>query len=419
MFSLVSRAAFASVAFTSTSFATTWIVDASGGSGASFTDIPPAIAAASPGDVLLVQPGSYSGFVLDKGLAILGYGNVVVAGPAQVLGIDAPQRALLLDLAADELDVLGCTAAVVVRESSFGWAKISQSLDVRLAVCHLQSPDQHASTQPFAGVSVEQSRLEIEGSYVQGSGYPLNFYTGVSFDDGGPAFLTSTSARLHASRCVAVGGNGAAAANFSGQVVFGGNGGAGMQVQTGATAIVTGDGGESFVGGSQGWCANCFDCHYDGANGFDLAVENSTAYTSGEQFPDVQVCDVHCQCSLVSGVAGQTIIALSPSAPTLDASGSMSAGSFVTFTIHAPAGSFGTLNLGRSPVVVATPPVLIERLTNYLRVMNIAVPPSGVATRNVFVPSGLPPGFLFVAQAELTLPDGTLARTCSAPIVVR
>ncbi|MCI0589215.1 MAG: hypothetical protein L0323_20560 [Planctomycetes bacterium] len=55
---------------------TTWVVDDSGGPGVDFTDIPPAIAAASDGDALLVGPGTYSHFVLiGKSLRILGSGN--------------------------------------------------------------------------------------------------------------------------------------------------------------------------------------------------------------------------------------------------------------------------------------------------------------------------------------------------------
>ncbi len=47
-----------------------WIVDQSGGPGTDFTDIPAAIAAASPGDVLLIRSGTYSTVVLDKALTL-------------------------------------------------------------------------------------------------------------------------------------------------------------------------------------------------------------------------------------------------------------------------------------------------------------------------------------------------------------
>ena len=52
---------------------TVWVVDDNGGPGVNFTDIPPAIAAAADGDVLVVRSGIYTRFTLTgKGLRILG-----------------------------------------------------------------------------------------------------------------------------------------------------------------------------------------------------------------------------------------------------------------------------------------------------------------------------------------------------------
>jgi len=54
---------------------TVWVVDDNGGPGVNFTDLPPAIAAAADGDVLLVRAGTYTPFMLlGKGLRILGDG---------------------------------------------------------------------------------------------------------------------------------------------------------------------------------------------------------------------------------------------------------------------------------------------------------------------------------------------------------
>ncbi len=52
----------------------TWVVDVMGGPGSQFTQIQPAIDAASVGDLLVVRPGSssfYNGFTLSKGVTIL------------------------------------------------------------------------------------------------------------------------------------------------------------------------------------------------------------------------------------------------------------------------------------------------------------------------------------------------------------
>lgn len=53
---------------------TTWIVDQGGGPGHHFTSLAPAIASATAGDTILVQPGAYNegSLTIDKGLSILG-----------------------------------------------------------------------------------------------------------------------------------------------------------------------------------------------------------------------------------------------------------------------------------------------------------------------------------------------------------
>ncbi len=53
------------------------VVDANGSS--AFGDIQPAVAAAQPGDSILVRPGQYSNFVVDKPISVLG------AGPEEVI----------------------------------------------------------------------------------------------------------------------------------------------------------------------------------------------------------------------------------------------------------------------------------------------------------------------------------------------
>lgn len=50
----------------------TWIVDAAGGAGHDFTDLPPALAAAGHGDQILLRPGIYRGATTDRGVTILG-----------------------------------------------------------------------------------------------------------------------------------------------------------------------------------------------------------------------------------------------------------------------------------------------------------------------------------------------------------
>lgn len=54
----------------------TWIVDAGGGG--NFLDIPPALAAAQPGDTPIVRAGSYSAALVNEGIRIVGESGAVV-----------------------------------------------------------------------------------------------------------------------------------------------------------------------------------------------------------------------------------------------------------------------------------------------------------------------------------------------------
>ncbi len=56
----------------------TWIVDEQGGPGVSFTEIAPAVAAASNGDTILIRAGTYGSFTTGKALTMLGEGDVRV-----------------------------------------------------------------------------------------------------------------------------------------------------------------------------------------------------------------------------------------------------------------------------------------------------------------------------------------------------
>jgi hypothetical protein len=60
----------------------TWFVDDNGGPGVDFTSIQAAIDAAAPADTLLVGPGKYASFVVEKSLSIVGAGkDLVDVGP--------------------------------------------------------------------------------------------------------------------------------------------------------------------------------------------------------------------------------------------------------------------------------------------------------------------------------------------------
>lgn len=76
---------------------TTWVVDADGGPGSQFTEIQPAVSAAQAGDIILVRPrssGSYAGFTVSKGVAILGdptFNVVSTTSPVLIQNVPAGQ----------------------------------------------------------------------------------------------------------------------------------------------------------------------------------------------------------------------------------------------------------------------------------------------------------------------------------------
>lgn len=130
----------------------TWIVDASSGVGANFTDLPAAVTAAQNGDSIVVRAGDYTGVRVSKPLAILGepgarilWGGATYAGLI-VTGISAGQT-----FAASGLDIQlvnpldgslaanACAGTVLFERLVVqGPTKVLGSADVRLSGCSLQ-----------------------------------------------------------------------------------------------------------------------------------------------------------------------------------------------------------------------------------------------------------------------------------------
>lgn len=81
---------------------TTWIVDRGGSPGAHFADLPPAVAAAAPGDTILVRADAflqpYSPFTTGKGLRVIGLDQPLLStahAAVRIQGVAASQRFVL------------------------------------------------------------------------------------------------------------------------------------------------------------------------------------------------------------------------------------------------------------------------------------------------------------------------------------
>lgn len=120
----------------------TWIVDPSGAG--DFTEIRSAVAAAAPGDRVLVRAGTYAPFVLDRGIQVIGGPNVEVRWTevtffANIMVRDLPagQTAVVRGLASDagffglsSLHVLNCAGRVHLDDLSLVTALVEDCAQV-------------------------------------------------------------------------------------------------------------------------------------------------------------------------------------------------------------------------------------------------------------------------------------------------
>jgi hypothetical protein len=394
--------------------ATTYVVDSGGGG--QFTDIPAAIAAAQPGDVLLVMQGVYSGFTLDKGLAIIGYGTVTIAGDANVSGVPAGQTASLVELAPNNLLVNSCAGPVVVQDLAVvQHIGVQQSTDVR--VRHVDTLV--ADGSPIDGADVGGSRVEL----VRCSLHASNGAMCASGVDGGVGVKLAGSSRVQLALSNSIGGNGAYCFNEPGSQFQGGNGGAGVMLTASDIVYLTGGQASQINGGNGG--PNLFysdECDYDGLSAPGIQLGGGTLWYSGAMIVGAATYyGFHCLYfpPVPIGGVGQAN-AVMPDDPTLDVAGSPNAGGSVQFTLRARAGSTAILYFGRSALLIPDPNTQIEQLTQKSRIVHLGtIPASGQATFTWPIASSLQPGMLFVAQAEVTISPSDIRHTNSIPIVLR
>ena len=173
----------------------TWIVDASGSSGSHFTDIPPAIAAASDGDVIRVRAGQYSTFrIAGKSLRIIGDSRLVtIGGIGQVVieSISGQQRVYLqsMTIAPDQSStphmIRACLGEVVIRDVQFvsGNSAVSGTYDdnrlfidrcgqVHLHDCEFGSLGTNSFTRTEM-VSLDQSFCQMARTTIEAPGRGL------------------------------------------------------------------------------------------------------------------------------------------------------------------------------------------------------------------------------------------------------
>ncbi|HVS11037.1 MAG TPA: hypothetical protein VMS76_14300 [Planctomycetota bacterium] len=412
----------------------TWIVHPGGGFGVHFTDLPPAVLAASPGDVLLVHGGTYSPFLLDKGITILALvpGTVVVSNSGSgiqglpedssleptliIQDLPADQTAVLSGIRAHGIRVDDCAGAVLFDQLTDNTAvalsapclRILDCLDVRLARSPIQTAPATSTLEVPVVIRVEGSRLELSSSSVTG-GKGLSCEQNASkwASQGTHGIFAQQGSRIHISRSSILGGEGGHGDPNSGSCwsCLWESGGLALGLSDASVAIAAGLTSDKFQTGANG---TGFCPAGGGVTGAAVVLMTGAVFR-------------HSGLSVVNGVynGGGTQFSPSPPDPTLEFVGTPHPGMPVTLRIYGKPGAACSLDMGRKPIVQATPFTEVEILVEALATLHLGdIPASGMLDFVFNVPN-LTLGSLLVAQANLAYSPVDRRRTNSALLVVQ
>lgn len=389
--------------------ASTWIVDISNGPGTNFTQISAAIVAAAPGDMLLVRPGQYAEFVLDKPLSIVGLG-VAPQTWSTTLGMlvqNLPPNSTtsIANLTVNGigwggLQLRDCAGAVMLDGlESYDLIQVTNCTDLRLRRC-----------ETAVSMVSTASRVELGDSLLLGlSGWDCNCCWYPSHAGAGGPGLRVVGGEVHLARTTIIGGAGGSSncPDLGCGDADAGDGGPGVLLSGGARLLVSGSS-DRFVQGGAAGVSQCLG-GFDGLPGAAVVIgAGCEARLSGETFSGAIVNN------------GGILVQPSPDDPFLRALGSPTAGAPFTLRLSGPPGATAQVLLGRRPIVVPTPALDEEQLVPINRVFNLGtIPASGTISLNFPVASFWPSGFSVVFQGRVTLPDTTQLFTNSLPAIVQ
>lgn len=314
----------------SPALATTWTVDDDGP--AQFTTIDDAHAAAQPGDVILVAPGTYPAFHLTKRIAVLG---PALGTKPTVLGTSSVQGAPAFTLAGLSLqqlqisDVAGrarideCTLTSASGEHVVSVTNCAQLVVMRTTISG-NSPGFYdlGSSAAFRATA---STIELVGCSVAGGGGA----GGAGWD--GQSGLSFDQCEVWVTRTSAWGGNGGAGGLFGSS---GGKGGYGLRAANSTVRVRGFDndvlhGGVNYSGG--------------GSNGGLAAQGGAQVVVSGIPTP-----------TLASPSFGQLTVLATPS-PTLELLGDDGPGDSRRLQLRGPVGAVAFVGLSAAPALFALP----------------------------------------------------------------
>jgi hypothetical protein len=403
-------------------WASTWIVDDNGGPGVDFTSISAAVTAAAPGDVILVRPGTYSGFTLTSGVRVLGDAGVQVTGLIAIMHVGSGPRATIARMTTRGILVSDCTASVTIEDivARAGGSEVV-ALGLHAAVAIVASTDVRLRAVDAASVAssgfaeraltIDASRVEITHSHLQGA-------TGLdwpSTSDGGNGITVQGTSDVHVSLSTVLGGPGGDVdGDFS---LPPGNGGAGIVVtDSSARLLVTGLPADHIAGAHGGLLLISGDCLHDGHPGSGILLSGASARLSGATIEGASYsgCSIPPPAPAVVGAYTSPF----PADPSLSVSGTIAQGQPIMLTLNGAPGSAARLRLGRQLVVQDLPGVYEDRLTVPLRTYDLGtLPPSGQATFQILLSSALAPGTIVVAQGvSITPAETTLTQSVAITV---
>lgn len=308
---------------------TTWIVDDDGGPGVDFTDIPPAIVAASDYDLILVRDGTYQGFTLKKGLTIAADTGCepVLSDNMTVSFIQPGLTAVVSGFSTCRVRLRSSEGKIIFDQCtnhSYVYDSILDIVDCSLVTvsrCKYFFPASPVGT--YEAVRISNSTVVISESSFKGSYGGFGFYYEPG-ENGGPGMLADYSTVYFHSSCCE-GGRG------------------GDYYEKGDARSWPGDGGDSICleycdlylfgtedhlieGGVGGWTYNYF-----GEHGSCVVAFESTVFYSGVAF------DAHGEPEIVNKY-GSLIEEVVPSVPVMTLAGPGQLGTYIEPILHAEPG---------------------------------------------------------------------------------
>jgi len=199
----------------------TWIVDPQNRPGAHFSDVPPAIAASTPGDTIFVRSSQVLinlSTTTSKGITVRGEGSHRFSGMLRIVGLPADQRFVLqglrppstyleLQALATVVAVQGCLGTVHLQEMACQPLALAQPTTLQISVSDSPHVTIRACTiaGTSAGLDVRRSRVLAIDCLFEGNLLSVHGSTPVRSTS---VAATLTDAELIAIDCIFRGGGG-------------------------------------------------------------------------------------------------------------------------------------------------------------------------------------------------------------------